>query len=503
MLFTQMHNTYLDYVLNIRQKYSEEIFRASYEARGGIMLEGTELLELIHDPAAPDGYAVTAVTKDVVSGAVGRVQCKYVVGADGTRSTVRRLSGIPFVGDDSALKWFRIDAIVKTNMPDPRVGLASIESPTHGNVLWMALDHGRTRIGFALPSEVFEKFGVDITEEQAREEARKAVGPFSLEFEQVGWWTLYSIRHGVADSFRAQKNIFLAGDAGHCHSSGTAQGMNTGVHDALNLAWKLGGVLCGWYDESILDTYEEERRPEAQRVIDQDKTISSLITGKIPEVLAKPGANPFQALYQFTASTMQFTLGLGINYRPSVLNRPGRVGLVTSGWRGPDALLQRPGSRCPVRLFQVTKNLGKFQILVFTGNPASTRHKLLNLRSYLDSEAGFVTRFPDVANFLTIIPGNASQADEYLGVEKFGQAFYDVDGGAATKYGFYLGGGGLAVLRPDGILAFAAQLDQGAEVGNYFEQFAKPASKPIVDSDGVELVASETKEVELDMETTV
>ncbi|RSM10899.1 hypothetical protein BHE90_008803 [Fusarium euwallaceae] len=449
MLFTQMHNTYLDYVLNIRQKYSEEIFRASYEARGGIMLEGTELLELIHDPAAPDGYAVTAVTKDVVSGAVGRVQCKYVVGADGTRSTVRRLSGIPFVGDDSALKWFRIDAIVKTNMPDPRIL--------------------RSAANFATATDDPED----------------------------------SIRHGVADSFRAQKNIFLAGDAGHCHSSGTAQGMNTGVHDALNLAWKLGGVLCGWYDESILDTYEEERRPEAQRVIDQDKTISSLITGKIPEVLAKPGANPFQALYQFTASTMQFTLGLGINYRPSVLNRPGRVGLVTSGWRGPDALLQRPGSRCPVRLFQVTKNLGKFQILVFTGNPASTRHKLLNLRSYLDSEAGFVTRFPDVANFLTIIPGNASQADEYLGVEKFGQAFYDVDGGAATKYGFYLGGGGLAVLRPDGILAFAAQLDQGAEVGNYFEQFAKPASKPIVDSDGVELVASETKEVELDMETTV
>jgi phenol 2-monooxygenase len=116
---------------------------------------------------------------------------KYVVGADGTRSLVRKLADIPFVGDSTALKWFRIDAVVKTNMPGARVGLASIESPTHGNVLWMALDHGRTRIGFALPPNLAEKYGANITEEEAKEEAKKAVAPFNLEFEHVDWWTLY------------------------------------------------------------------------------------------------------------------------------------------------------------------------------------------------------------------------------------------------------------------------------------------------------------------------
>lgn len=116
---------------------------------------------------------------------------KYIIGADGTRSTVRRLAGIPFDGERTGIKWFRIDAVIKTDIPDHRSGLLSIESPNHGNVLWMALDHGRTRIGFALPAMLFEKYGTDLSEEQVKEEARKAVAPFTLEFEHVDWWTLY------------------------------------------------------------------------------------------------------------------------------------------------------------------------------------------------------------------------------------------------------------------------------------------------------------------------
>lgn len=116
---------------------------------------------------------------------------KYILGADGTRSTVRKLADIPFVGDSTGMKWFRIDAVIKTDIPDHRSGLLSIESQAHGNVLWMALDHGRTRIGFALPQKLFEKYGTNLTEEQAKEEAKKAVAPFKLEFKHVDWWTLY------------------------------------------------------------------------------------------------------------------------------------------------------------------------------------------------------------------------------------------------------------------------------------------------------------------------
>jgi phenol 2-monooxygenase (NADPH) len=281
--------------------------------------------------------------------------------------------------------------------------------------------------------------------------------------------------------------------------------MNTGVHDAVNLTWKLGGVLRGWYDESILDTYEEERKPEAQRVIEMDKTISSLITGRVPEGLGKPGAHPFEVLYQFTASTIQFTLGLGVYYKPNLLNHQANVGMISPGWRAPDVLLRRPGSRCPVRLFQVTKNHGKFHILVFSGHPASTCDQLLNLRRYLDSDDSFTRTLPRIFNFLTIIPGDASQADEYLGVDRFGEALFDADQSASTKYGFSAGEGGIAILRPDGMLGCAVQLGSGAEIGAYFQRFVKRLEKP-QDSDvngasvnDVEYGAK--KEIEFDTET--
>ena len=78
--------------------------------------------------------------------------CKYLVGADGGRSFVRRTLDIPFDGSTTEDKWVRIDGIIETNMPKSRV-YGSIESPAHGNVLWAALDHAATRIGFAFTAE--------------------------------------------------------------------------------------------------------------------------------------------------------------------------------------------------------------------------------------------------------------------------------------------------------------------------------------------------------------
>lgn len=89
------------------------------------------------------------------------------------------------------MKWVRIDAVIKTDMPDSEVGFGSIESPTHGNVLWVSLDHNRTRVGFALTPEMVEKYGDHMTQEQAVEEAKASLLPFKVEFLQVDWYTVY------------------------------------------------------------------------------------------------------------------------------------------------------------------------------------------------------------------------------------------------------------------------------------------------------------------------
>jgi phenol 2-monooxygenase len=193
---SRVTDTYFDYCLNIRQKYSEDIFRSALEQHGGRVNAGWTLKDLVVKDDGDD-YRISAKMTDQ-NGATVTAKSKYIIGADGGRSSVRQVAGIPFVGEKSA---------------------------THGNVLWVALDHGRSRIGFAVPKALHEEYGDNITEEVAKQEAIKAMAPFKIEFVEVEWWTLYSIGQRVADTFQHKDRVLLAGDAAHTHSSGAAQGM--------------------------------------------------------------------------------------------------------------------------------------------------------------------------------------------------------------------------------------------------------------------------------------
>lgn len=467
---SRMTDTYFDYCLNIRQKYSEDIFRSALEQHGGKVNAGCTLKDFVVDDATND-YRISAEMTDQ-NGAAVTAKSKYIIGADGGRSSVRQIAGIPFVGEKSAFHWIRIDAVINTDMPESRIGFGAIESATHGNVLWVALDHGRSRIGFALPKALYEKYGDSVTEEVVKQEAIKAMAPFKIDFVSVDWWTLYSIGQRVAEIFQHKDRVLLAGDAAHTHSSGAAQGMNTGVHDAVNLAWKLGGVLKGWYKPQVLETYSPERRAIAQHLIKLDKSISTLISGQIPESYNGNARNGDAnlVLLDVIESSTQFTIGLGVAYEPDgILNKAVGITSIRAGRRAPDVLVRKPGSRFPTRLYELTKNNGKFWVVVFAGEPLRTFGSLKILRAYLDSAGSFTKRLPNTFEFLTIIAGTGLQPDETLGVDKFGRAYYDVDHAAFARYGISTGEGAIVVLRPDGILAFAGRLDQGEEIGKYFD----------------------------------
>ncbi|EXJ65593.1 uncharacterized protein A1O5_11120 [Cladophialophora psammophila CBS 110553] len=335
-IFSQFHGTFFDYFLNIRLKYSESIIQAAYQQSGGNLLIGWEFRDLKLSASKHDTCRVTVQVARVDTPATKEVKCKYLVGADGGNSLVRRLSGISFPQDATAHNWVRIDAVVKTNMPDSRIGVAGIESVSHGNVLWVPLDHGRTRIGFALNKEMYEKYGDKLTEEQAKHEATQAVLPFTLEFESVDWYTIYSIRQGVAEQYMINDCVLLAGDASHTHSSGAAQGMNTGIHDAINLSWKLGGVLSGWFKPEILQTYDSERRPIARTLIEHDKQYSTLISGDKVDKVFEGDVN--QLLANLMRNTADFVLGLGIGYEENMINLSPNAGCLSAGHRSDDAI---------------------------------------------------------------------------------------------------------------------------------------------------------------------
>ncbi|KAG7006845.1 hypothetical protein G7Y79_00012g031810 [Physcia stellaris] len=475
-----IEDTYFDFLLLVRQRYTEQVLGEGYagcEGRGvqyGARLRGWRVFE-------GEEFAVEAEV-EVGEGVVRKVRCRYLVGADGGRSTVREMAGIHFAREKTSRYFIRIDGVVKTDMPEARKGLCGVESKSHGSVLWACLDHRRTRVGFAFPQKLWEEKGANLTQEDVVEEAKKALEPFTLEFETVDWWTAYSVGQGLADNYRANERIFIAGDAAHTHSSAAAQGMNTGLHDAVNLSWKLAGAIRGWFTDSVLESYTIERRFHAQKIIEQDKIASMMTAGEVPEQFKDdPNFDIDKTLSETYSRNQALNTGIGVQYPAdglTLVEFPNPK--VSAGDRAPDALLQKPGMRLiPVRLYSLFKNTGKFTILVFAGDPVQTASSLKSLREYVDGSQSWERYSADLSQSLTImqVRNEQNSAEEKLGVPLFGQGYYDVDASVHDRYGVDSGKGAVVVLRPDATIGTACGLEEGSKISTYFAGFVKAGRK--------------------------
>lgn len=233
--------------------------------------------------------------------------------------------------------------------------------------------------------------------------------------------------------------------------------MNTGVHDAVNLAWKLGGVVKGWYTIDVLQAYDTERRPAAQQLIELDKAFSATISGRIPDTHKGLYADANELFTKIFDDTIQFNIGLGIYYPENILNKAPSTGMVSAGWRAPDALIYAPGSRLPTRLFHRTKNSGQWSILVFAGQPLMTRG---NLVSAVESLRKSLESFPrGMLRFLTLVAQSAPEGDSMFDLPRIGNVYYDQDRAAHAAYTISAANGAVVALRPDGILGHATSLD--------------------------------------------
>lgn len=477
-----MKDTKWDFALVLRQKYQEEIFRAALKEKGVELdapyaLTGIEVLEDVR----PGGYRVVATIEHGETKVKSLVRCKYLVGADGGRSFVRRAMDIPFDGSSSEDKWVRIDGVIETDLPKPRTYCA-IESPTHGNVLWAALDHGATRIGFAFTSER-QKAYKEFNEEAAIKEAIASVKPFSLSFKQVDWWTIYVVGQRIARSFFVKDCIFLAGDACHTHSSGAAQGMNTGMHDAVNLGWKLSLVLKGHASPDLLHTYEAERLPNVQKLINYDKDISRLMTMQLPENwTGDPNADPNEVLGKVMAEAATFSSGLGIYYEPDTYlnlqqHTDAYASSVQPGQRAPDVTLQKPATFESTRLHVITPNTATFYIALFAGDVKRTKPALAEFTKTVSMVCWLFS--PDAPiDWLSIFAGpGGPSAYETLGGMPFGRVFYDENHSAHRRYGIDINKGAVVVLRPDGWVGTIVSMDAsaGAKLEGYFARFLDAA----------------------------
>jgi hypothetical protein len=160
-----------------------------------------------------------------------------------------------------------------------------------------------------------------------------------VQIEQVNWFSTYRVHHRVADHFRTGR-AFLLGDAAHVHSPAGGQGMNTGIGDAINLAWKFAAVLSGGAEAKLLDTYETERIAFARKLVATTDRVFSFATaeGRLADVLRTrlaPFVIPKMASFETSREFLFRTVSqITLNYRGMPLST-GVAGHVHGGDRLP------------------------------------------------------------------------------------------------------------------------------------------------------------------------
>lgn len=199
---------------------------------------------------------------DRVTGRQHRVQARYVLGCDGANSVVRAAIGASMRDMGFEQRWLVVDVTTDAEL-DQWDGVHQVCDPRRAGT-FMRVGPSRYRWEFRLlPDETADDFGTVETLHPLIRPWVDGIAPQRLRLVRVAD---YTFRAQVADRWR-RDNIFLLGDAAHLTPPFIGQGLCAGLRDAMNLAWKLAGVVHGWLPQHVLDSYEREREPHARYMI--------------------------------------------------------------------------------------------------------------------------------------------------------------------------------------------------------------------------------------------
>lgn len=294
----------------------------------GITVErNTEL-----DSFEESGDGITARLR-LPDGQLQTCQACYLAGCDGARSVVRKTLDTGFPGGTYQQVFYVADV--------------QASGPALNGELHLDLDEADFLAVFPLRGEGRARLIGTVRDERAEQAdslkfedvGTRAIEHLKVQIEQVNWFSTYRVHHRVAEHFRSGR-AFLLGDAAHVHSPAGGQGMNTGIGDAINLAWKLAAVLSGGAEPRLLDSYETERRAFARKLVSTTDKVFSFVTaeGRMADPLRTrlapfllPKVAWFESSREFLFRTVsQITL----NYRAMPLSM-GVAGQVHGGDRLP------------------------------------------------------------------------------------------------------------------------------------------------------------------------
>lgn len=291
-------------------------------------------------------------------------QCKYLVACDGSKSIARDFAAMEFSGGTYLNVFYVADTHVDAGFSANKLSLF-LTGKAITMLFPMKGQHHFRALGI-LPKEYYHQNDIPFDEILAK---AKAEMKMPVTFYDTTWHSTYRLHHKKVTSFN-KDNIFFAGDAAHVHSPAGGQGMNTGLQDAYNLAWKLALVQKGKAGAQLLATYHEERDPIATELL---KT-----TDRLFAVMSSVGFWPtFFRLYfvpffvplitksRFVRKKLfRLVSQLDINYISSSLSA-GKENKIPAGLRLPYFLLNQDGATIPIYDLINNRNTRPFSVLLY------------------------------------------------------------------------------------------------------------------------------------------
>src|SRR5215475_12916343 len=309
------------------QDQHERLLVERLETVGVFVERRTELVSF-----TDEGGRVIARLRDP-EGREESCEASYIAGCDGARSTVRGTIGTGFRGGTYRQMFYVADVEAAGRALDGELH-ADLDEADFLAVFPLA-GKGRARLIGTVRDERADR--VDTLTFQ--DVSDRAINHLKVDVRNVNWFSTYRVHHRVTEHFRKGR-AFLLGDAAHIHSPAGGQGMNTGIGDAINLAWKLHAVVKGGAPDTLLDSYELERIAFARRLVRSTDRVFTLATaeGMIADIVRTrvvPTVFPALAKLELFREFLFRTVSqITINYRHGPLSE-GRAGGVYGGDRLP------------------------------------------------------------------------------------------------------------------------------------------------------------------------
>lgn len=410
---TGLEDSPFSFILFVSQAETERVLTKALKNSGGNIERGIEATKLETDANGVNATLAHDGNEEIV-------RAKYVVGCDGAHSVVRHSGDFKFEGEKYLQDFVLADAFLDLE-DGPKLRLCFNDD---GLVALFPLhDDNRYRV-LATRAESAADDAGDPTLEEVQALLEKFT-PFRAKLYNPQWLARFRLHHRQADHYR-QERYFLAGDAAHIHSPAGGQGMNTGIQDAANLAWKLTLVLKNGAPDSLLDSYEEERHPVGAQLLKTTDRMFSMNTTSSPAMIALRNFVVKRVAPQIIKTELRglgfrFLSELDIAYPKSSIvieHGHGLSSTLHAGDRGPDAPFDSS------TIFEASKSL-THHLFIFAGDDADEKSAAGKFASESDRNHPWLSSH--------FVGASNAVARERYGIKTHGMVLLRPDGYVAVR----------------------------------------------------------------------